>query len=474
MNKHVLFFYTVLSSLLMMCIAASPAMFENQKPIGIWEGTLSVGQIKLRVLFKIHSVNDTLKVSFDSPDQGTKDIPANLVEAVNDSILIEVPSIGGKYEGLLSAQSDSLHGNWKQGPYTIPLKMHRIEKVKEVLRPQEPKPPFPYREEEVTFENKKDSVKFAGTLTLPQGEGPFPAAILITGSGAQNRNEELLGHKPFLVLSDYLTRNGIAVLRYDDRGVGGSTGNVSQSTTKSFAGDVLQAVEYLRIRKEIDSKKIGLIGHSEGGVVAPLAASQSSNIAFIVLMAGTGVTGEEIMLPQIESMEQMVNAPAAEIHAKLQMYKKYFDLLKANVDTIVFAEKRRAMASEYISHLSDSTSKTKTVVNVESELNRMNYPWFRFFLSYDPKTALRKVRCPVFAINGEKDRQVLAALNLQNIEKALKKGKNKKYTIKEFKGLNHLFQHSQTGSQMEYGKIEETVAPEVLDAISDWIIKTVK
>src|SRR5262245_8153308 len=266
---------------------------------GAWEGTLDFGGAKLRLVLKISKAADgSLTAKADSPDQGAIDLPVDTISLKDGAVRFEMKRTMASYEGTLNKAASEISGEFKQGGMTVPLTLKRSATPTALNRPQEPKKPYPYDEEEVGYENKRGGVKMAGTLSLPREKGPFPAALLITGSGPQDRNESLLGHKPFLVLADYLTRQGIAVLRVDDRGVGGSTGSVANSTTEDFAGDVMAGIEFLKTRKEIDLEKIGLIGHSEGGVVAPMVAAQNGDVAFIVLMAGMGLTGEEILYKQ--------------------------------------------------------------------------------------------------------------------------------------------------------------------------------
>jgi pimeloyl-ACP methyl ester carboxylesterase len=334
-------------------------------------------------------------------------------------------------------------------------------------RPQEPKKPYPYDEEEVAYENKRDGVKLAGTLTFPRGKGPFPTVLLITGSGPQDRNESLLGHKPFLVLADYLTRQGIAVLRVDDRGMGGSTGSVPNSTTENFAADVMAGIEFLKTRKEIDPKRIGLIGHSEGGMIAPLVAAQNGDVAFIVLMAGAGVTGEEILYLQGAMIMKASGASAGQLAKQRATQESMFKILKEEKDPAA-AEKR---LREELSKSLTEEEKKKAEQAIAAQIKLVNTSWFRFFLTLDPRPALRKVKCPVLALNGENDLQVPANENLREIEAALKAGGNNDVTIARLPKLNHLFQTSETGSPNEYIKIEETIAPVALRTIGDWILK---
>ncbi len=441
--------------------------------VGVWQGALKISGMELRVVFKISKQPDgTLTATMDSPDQGAKDIPVDVVTFQAGHVSLEVKSAMGLYEGDLQLDRETLEGQWKQGGMSLPLVMKRTTEVPEIKRPQEPKPPYPYMEEEVAYENKKAGIKLAGTLTFPKSEQPLPAVLLISGSGPQDRNETVFGHRPFLVLADYLTRQGIAVLRVDDRGVGGSTGDASHATSADFAEDVLAGVEYLKTRKEINPKQIGLIGHSEGGIIAPMVAVQSPDIAFIVLMAGTGLTGEEILYLQAELINKAENTSEKLIKLNRSLQERMFSLLKQEQDSAVVDQKLRQMLREAWAELDEEERRTSgfTDETLESQARQIQMPWFRFFLTYDPKPTLRKVTCPVLAINGEKDLQVPPKENLRAIEEALKAGGNKRFTVKELPNLNHLFQTAQTGSPTEYAKIEETMSPTALEFIASWIL----
>jgi len=444
---------------------------------GIWQGTLKVQGIELRIIFKIKKDKDeSLSATMDSPDQGAENIPMDTVKLEGSNLFMELKKAGGVYEGSISEDGKKIEGTWKQGGLDFPLVLEHTDKVAELKRPQEPKKPFPYKEEEVAYKNEKHEIKLAGTLTLPQGEGPFPAVLLISGSGAQDRNEELLGHKPFLLLSDYLTRRNISVLRVDDRGVGGSTGNLSESTSINLAEDVLSGVRFLKTRKEIDPERIGLIGHSEGGIIAPIVASKSEDIAFIILMAGTGLTGEEILYLQGELIARANGATEEEIQEARLRQELIFNVLKKEKDNDSAEKALRKLYEEDIAGMDEEEKKEAEVSDevFKASLKKILNPWFRFFLTFDPKTALNKVKCPVLAIIGEKDLQVPPEQNLKEIEKALKQGGNGDYTVKELPGLNHLFQTADTGAPGEYGKIEETISPSALKLIGDWLLKHVK
>ena len=458
--------------------AFSFAQEADQKIEGSWLGTLNVQGTDLRLVFNItRSEDGTLTATMDSPDQGAMGHPMDDVRFEDGQWILELKRAGITYTAELSEDGQTLAGTFKQGGFTAPFDAKRSEPVQKTVRPQDPKKPYPYIEEDVTYTNDKDGITLAGTLTYPKEGGPFPTVLLITGSGAQNRDEELMGHRPFLVLSDYLTRRGIAVLRVDDRGVGGSTGNTVDSTSVDFAGDVLAGVEFLKTRKEIDSKKIGLIGHSEGGIIAPIVAAKSKDVSFIVLMAGTGLTGEEILYLQSALLARAGGASEEDIEKTLAHQKRIYTVMKKHDNAADIKAELQAMFDEDVSRMSeeDRNAMGDNPQEVfETEINQILSTWFRFFLTYDPKQVLRKVTCPVLAINGGKDLQVPPKENLAAIGEALKEAGNTDYTLKELPGLNHIFQKAGTGAVTEYGQIEETINPEALKTIGDWILARVK
>jgi len=451
---------------------------QEKELSGIWEGNLTISAaVELPIVFRFEK-NDAggYECKMDSPSQGAKDIPTESVTLINDSVIVDVKVVNGSFEGIISWETSEIIGKWNQGGQSFDLTLNKVEKATTVNRPQEPKEPFPYNSEDVFFENKTDKIFLAGTLTFPKEGKKFPAAVLISGSGPQNRNEELLGHKPFLVLSDHLTRNGYAVLRFDDRGVGESEGDFKSATTEDFAKDVLAAVEYLKTRNEIDHRRIGLIGHSEGGIIAPMAAIQNDEIAFIVLLAGTGLPGEEILYLQSRLIEEASGTPEEDITRSLEFSSVIYDAIKKSGDFVV-AEKRikEYFWREYMEMSDEDKQKIgDPEVFLNMQLRVALTPWFKFFLTYDPAPALEKVKCPVLAIIGEKDLQVPPKENLPAIKEALKKGGNKNYTVKELPGLNHLFQTAETGSPIEYAKIEETMSPLALDTITNWLKEHIK
>jgi len=460
---------------------------------GVWMGTLKVSLAELRVVFKISrrdpalresNEDDSLVAKMDSPDQGAENIPVDKITFENGKLFLELKIIQGSYDGKMKTD-DSIEGTWQQRGLSFPLVLKRIDEAPKLHRPQEPKKPYPYIEEEVSYKNEKAGVKLAGTLTLPRSGQPFPAVILISGSGPQDRNETVFGHRPFLVLADYLTRRGIAVLRVDDRGVGGSTGNLFESTSQDLAEDVLAGVQYLKSREQINPKQIGLIGHSEGGIVAPIAASRSSilrsttkdesDIAFIVLMAGTGLTGQEILYLQSDLLLKAAGASDEVLAVQRASLEQIFKILKDEKNSIRQWRTKKKIREALTDTLGKLGKEEKDSLGVseaaiEIQLKMLLSRWFGFFIAYDPKPTLMKVKCPVLAINGELDLQVPPKENLTAIAEALKAGGNTNYMIQELPKHNHLFQRAQTGAISEYAKIEETISPVALETIAKWIL----
>lgn len=444
---------------------------------GLWLGTLQVqGGMEIRLLFNISASSDgSVNATMDSIDQGVKGIPTEVVTYKDGNLHLGIKSIRGTFDGTLNEDGNTIEGEWKQSGLNFPLVLSRINETPDTRREQDPVKPYPYNEEEVSYENEEAGVKLAGTLTIPKSEGPFPAVILISGSGQQNRDEEILGHRPFLVLSDNLTRRGIAVLRVDDRGVGGSTGNFSDATSEDFAGDVLAGIEYLKSREDIDPARIGLIGHSEGGLIAPIVAVESPDVAFIVMMAGPGITGEEILYLQSDLISRAEGVDNETIARNDALMKSMYSVVKEEQNETIAAEKIRKLIMDELENMSEEEkqnsgfSEDALDAQVNAQVQNLISPWMRFFLTYDPAPTLMKVKCPVLAINGEKDLQVPPEENLQAIEEALKSGGNRDYTVKELPGLNHLFQTAETGSPSEYAKINETISPAALELIGDWV-----
>lgn len=437
-----------------------------QKITGTWSGKLNVGPQSLRMVFHINGEENHYQATFDSPDQGAKGLPVSSVIFNNDTLILKLSNLNASYTGVL--KDTLIEGTFMQNgmKFRLPL----TQAVMTVKRPQTPTAPFPYQSEEVNFKNESANIRLAGTLTMPKEGTGFPAVVLISGSGPQNRDEELMEHKPFLVLADYLTRHGIAVLRYDDRGTAASEGNFSKATTADFKSDALAAVTYLKSRKEINSNKIGLIGHSEGGTITFMGAADDPQIAFIISLAGSAMRGDSILLQQNRALLAK-QLPTPMLNNYIASLKEVFAAMEGTLswDT----DKKEQLFNQKIKPLKSYQALMPQLQNNLKAVWMKNSPWLAFFRSYDPQEAIAKTRCPILAINGSKDMQVLP-VNLTQIEESARKSGNKKVKTVTYDGLNHLFQHCTTGMPTEYSQIEETISPEVLAAISNWILQTTK
>ncbi len=434
---------------------------------GSWSGMLGVGPAKLPLVFNITEKEGTYSATMDSPSQGVKEIPVTTIVFENTQLTFTITNLGANYEG--TWKQDSIVGTFKQMGMALPLNLARGKvEVKSVVRPQDPIAPYPYHSEEVRFENRKAGITLAGTFTRQQEGKNFPVAILVTGSGGQNRNEEILNHRPFLVLSDYLTRHGIAVLRYDDRGIGESTGDYPKANLDDFTSDAASAIGYLKTRKDIDPKKIGIIGHSEGGTIAfTLAGERSNCLAFIVSMAGMSIPGDSLMQMQRSLTGKTSGVPDAVIAQNEVVLVHINDLIQKHPAEYI----RQNMDQLIDSLLPESQRNNQEFRNgYRQGITQLMSPELQSLMNCNPAESLKRIKCPVLALNGDKDLQVPADINLDRV-KALVKGP---VTLRKYPGLNHLFQHCTTGLITEYEKIEETIAPEVLEDISSWIKQTVR
>ncbi|MDE2784232.1 MAG: alpha/beta fold hydrolase [Gemmatimonadota bacterium] len=454
---------------------AAPTDFE-----GNWLGTMNAGGAQLRMRIDLTVEDGALAARVFSVDQGNAEIPVESATVAGSTLSLTMPMIGGSYEGTLSDDGQTIDGTFQQMGAELPLVLERMEGDEpDAGRPQDPVEPYPYVAEDVRYPNPDGGHELAGTFTRPSDGGPFPAVILITGSGPQNRDEALLGHRPFLVLSDHLTRRGIAVLRFDDRGVGESTGDHAAATSSDFASDALAGVAYLKTRDDVDPAAIGLAGHSEGGLIAPIAATRSDDVSYIVLMAGPGVNGERILYAQGALINRADGATEEQIERNQELQRAMFEILKSEPDQ----ERAAAALTETVRTAFDAmpdAQRAQAGITDDESLDRVvnmqvtqfNTPWFRYFLTYEPATVIEQVTVPVLAINGEKDLQVPYEENLREIEAALQRGGNTNYEIHALPDLNHLFQHSETGSPSEYATIEETWSVDVMELIADWILRT--
>lgn len=442
---------------------------SSQDIVGVWSGKLNVMNKELTLVFNIDKTELGYSVTMDSPDQGAYGISCDEVSFDNNTLNISIKTLGVSYSGKLN--DDKIEGQFTQSGMNFTLTLNRTADKPPVLnRPQEPQQPYPYYTEDLTFENKKEGFTLAGTLTLPSDKGKYPVVVLISGSGAQDRNQEIMGHKPFMVIADYLTRNGIGVLRFDDRGTAQSEGDFESATSENFANDVEAAVEYLLSRKDIDKKEIGLIGHSEGGVIAPMVAERNKKVSFIILLAGTGVRGDELLMKQTRTIAKASGVPDEILDQTGKINRAFYDIILNSDD-----DNWKDNVNEFLDSYTKNNSLLEgiTEANVEqlktSMLAQFEKPWVRYFIKHDPATVLRKLKIPVLALNGSLDLQVSAKENLSAIEAALKQAKNKKYKIVELEGLNHLFQETTTGLPTEYGQIEQTFSPRALEEMLKWI-----
>lgn len=450
---------------------------EEKKFTSLWEGKLKISAVSLRLVLKIFNNSDgSLGAFLDSPDQGAKNIPVSSIVMIDDSLKFAIQTIGASYTGKIYKDSALVKGTFKQATMILPLDLKKIDKLVEVKRPQNPQKPYPYNDEEVTFENKSANITLAGSFTYPKAVGKYPAVVLVTGSGPQDRDESLMNHKPFLVISDYLTRNGIAILRFDDRGIGKSKGNFASATSLDFTTDALAAVEYLKTRKEVDPKKIGIAGHSEGGLIAPICAVNSNDVSFIVMLAGPGVSGKDILVLQTELVLKAEGTKEEDVKKSTEQNKRIYQVITEETDSAVTYKKLLDLYNEDIRKMSDDDKRKpeNSKDNFERATKTLLSPWFRFFMKYDPRPTIEQITVPVLAMNGEKDLQVPPFQNLPEIEKALKAGGNKNFKIVEMPGLNHLFQPAKTGGVSEYANIEITFSEEVLKIMKDWILEITK
>lgn len=437
---------------------------------GVWEGLAERNGAKLRQLLRIATGERGTSVQFDSPDQLVNGLPVKDLVVEKHKVRFSIGRGLASFEGTLSEDGTQLSGAWTStGQPAIPVTFKRSQGAasrQSPRRPQTPKAPFPYRDEDVAFRNPAFAqIRLAGTLTVPEGKGPFPAAVLISGSGPQDRDETLMGHKPFAVIADYLARHGIAVLRVDDRGVGKSTGDYNAATSADLATDANAAFAYLRTRSEVRRDAVGFIGHSEGGMIGPIAMVTNRDAAFIVLLAAPGTSLDRLLLSQHRLVGAQMGMSDAEMNrAEPVMASIFHAIARADTPEAGLNAARAILTPEAMAALGAPPSYDKELI-----LQQFASPWFRYFLRYDPAPNLGRITVPVLALNGSLDRQVPPGENLPAIRAALKA--NRDVTIVELPGLNHLFQTAATGAVGEYRDIEETVAPLVLETIAGWINK---
>ena len=458
----------------------APMAAPSSAPAGIvgnWVGVLTVQGLKLRLALRVSSSDERILVAkLDSIDQGAKDLPVDEIALEGNVVRFSARRLGLSFTGILDDARSRIRGEIQQGAATMPVTFERVTAVPVVARPQEPRKPYPYKEYEVRYTNGADGAQLAGTLTIPSAQGPHPAVILITGSGTQDRDETIAGHRPFLVLADHLTRRGIAVLRSDDRGAGGSSPGSTHDTSETFAGDVLAAVDFLRQRRDIDTTRIGVLGHSEGALIAVMAATRRPGIAFVVMMAGTGQPGEAVILAQTELAQRKYGVAPDIVSTTRTALQRVFAALRAHTDPAAALAAMRTALDDQAAALPETSRVSFAVVrnNIAPQLKLYTTPWFRFFLDYDPATHLRQLRVPLLAVSGELDVQALPEENLARIDAEARSGGNVDVSVRQLPHLNHLFQNAQTGLPNEYSTIEETIAPAALNLISLWIEERIR
>ncbi len=465
---------------------------------GDWAGSLKIGTASLRIVFHVSAAATGYAATMDSPDQGARGIPLSAVRLEGRNVTFEVAAVGGRYRGTLGEGGESIEGVWSQSGLSLSLNLSRqpaqppqtsakpSEQHQERAAGDEPSPPFPYVTREVSFDNERAGVRLAGTLTIPEGKGPFPAVVFVSGSGPQNRDEEILGHRPFFVLADYLARRGIAGIRYDDRGVGGSTGVFQTATTFDFADDAQAALDFLAGQPEIDARRVGVIGHSEGAIVASVLAARAaekghsadvwrggnSQPAFVVLLAGPGVRGDELLLLQNAAIGRASGLSDEQISEANRLNRTLYSIAMSDGDVATLRGKVLDVLVGALDSTPGLTEQEKNIymAQARAQADMLLSPWMRTFLTLDPSEYLKKVSLPVLALGGSKDLQVPAEENLGAIAAALKAAGNNAATLIEIEGLNHLFQHAGSGLPSEYGELRETFAPEALQQIGDWIL----
>jgi len=459
-------------TLLLIFLVVFSNVNSQENIIGDWNGVLSLGGQQLSLIIHLEKVGTTYSGSMDSPDQKAFGIKADKVVFEKDTLDFIISKIGLRFKGFWA--DTTISGEFTQGYFKAPLQLSRrkVEK-KVVVKPQEPQAPFPYLEEEVVFHHVNANFDMAGTLTLPKGDGVFPVILLISGSGPQDRNEEILGHKPFLIIADYLTKKGYAVFRYDDRGTAKSGGEFEGATSPDFASDAASALAYLKTRKDIDTTKIALAGHSEGAMLAAMIAANDSSINAIIMLAGPGIPGDQLLLMQQELIATVNQVNPDEIKENTVINRSLFELINQSNDiesATITVEKKLKKISKKLSKIALEAYGGKTEF-VAQNLRAYINPWMYYFLRYDPAVDLKNIKCNVLALNGNKDLQVPSKINLAAIELNINNPGKIKQVI-EMPNLNHLFQNCLTGNITEYGEIQETISPEVLEKMNDFLTRS--
>ena len=448
MKKHIIFILLVLATL------QSNAQIE-----GYWKGQIKLGAQELEMAFDIKAIDNGFSATLDVPAQGAFDIPVDETVFQENRLNMTMSAMGATYSGIL--KESRIEGEFTQHGMTFPLNLEKGSKEAKQVRPQDPQPPFDYRVTEVSFTNEKEGNTLTGTLTIPKGKGPFPAMVLVSGSGQQNRDGELMNHRPFWVIADYCARHGIAVLRYDDRGMGGSTGEVENATSMDFSYDAEAAFDFLRKQKHIDASRVGILGHSEGGIINFMVSARRPEVAFLVSLAGPAVNGIEVLKEQQVAILRASGMTEEMIAFSQNSNRQLFDIVEASND--------REEADSLMRQLVKSWGYNEELT--EQTVSGMTMPWMYYFLKYDPTEAIVKTNCPALLLNGSKDLQVIASQNLPAYEKIIADYGKTNLTLHELPDLNHLFQHCETGAIEEYATIDETISSEVLEMIVEFVKK---
>lgn len=459
---------------------------KAQDAAGSWAGVLKVNSaISLHLVFNVARSSDAYSATFDSPDQKAFNLQCGKTTVTRDSLIIEIPMLNGSYKGAWVGK-DSLAGVYSQNGGKMVMNLGRVSAAQkaaissERVRPQTPKKPYGYYSEDVEYDNADKTMHYGATFTRPTAAGKYPAVIIISGSGTQDRDGSVFnGHKPYWVLADYLTKNGIAVLRVDDRGAGKSSigPDINSRTSADFSHDVENSLNYLESRPDVDRSHIGLIGHSEGGIIAPMVAVRRDDVSFIILWAAPGVGGAQLIAKQQEQGLRMNKANEGTIAAFDDLNEHLLNMVATAPDIAVldtsiamyyrqWKVKQRPGTLDSL-RLNNPAALEKGIIPQENQY--YTQPWWHFFLSYNPAVTLSKVTCPVLALNGAKDKQVDAEQNLDAIRMILTESKNKDFKVIAIPNLNHLFQDANTGYATEYESIDETVSPAAMKIISDWI-----
>jgi len=461
---------TKLSTILLIVLAITSSFSQDLS--GVWHGNAKTPDDKaILFVFLFEKNQEKYTVTMAVPTFNVSGVKPKSIILDNGHLIIEDAGLGMIYDGIWDEDSNLIEGTYTEGGVKLLLSLKKGNpKMPKNNRPQEPVKPYPYYEENVKFNNTDADITLSGTFTRPTKKGEYPVVILISGSGRHDRNGSAMTHKPFLVLSDYLTRQGIAVLRYDDRGFGESTGDFSKATTADFAKDVLSAVSYLKSRNDIDMKQIGLIGHSEGGIIAPLAANQTSDISFMVSLAGTGIPGSEVSVMQSKSLRPF---PVPDEEAFEENVRKSIKIASSDKEISQKRKELLAHNNQYLAPILKSLRAPDESISkfIKNETESVLKPWNTYFFNYNPADEFEKLRIPVLSLNGSKDTQVDATVNQNAILQALIKGKNEDYKIVELENLNHFFQECESGKIDEYQKIEQTFSPIALKEILNWILE---